>query len=443
MTSSRADGERTVGVDGLSVLFLPLASLLTLLVIVSAWSGVPRLRGQLVALFGLHSTFIGVFCALDMALFFTFWELMLIPSYFLIGSFGVGPERRRAAVRYVTYMLVGSAPVLLAIVLLAASARGPQGAYAFDYVALLKTSLPPRLQTWIFFLLLFGFAVKGPLFPFHTWLPSTLMESPFGMGVMLVGVKLGAYGIIRFVLPLAPEASARHMGILSVLGAVGIVYAALIALAQPNLRRMLAFSSVSHVGFVMVGLASMTHQGMQGAVLQMITMGLVSTGLLFAVGFLYSRLGTSDLSSMGGLAARAPVLTLFFFLIGLASIGLPGTAGFVGEHLILLGTFRADWRVAAVALLGVILGAAYFFRHFERAFLGPITRPSANAIRDLRPREILVLASLSVIILCAGIYPRPLAAVTDSSVRALTARVRVSEGRASPAAELSSLDLGK
>lgn len=424
-----------VGVDGLSVVFLPLASLLTLLIVVSAAPGAPRRKGQLIALLGLHSAFIGVFCALDMILFFTCWELMLVPSYFLIGSFGVGPERRRAAVRYVTYMLVGSAPVLLAILLLAVQAGAAQGSYTFDYIALLNAPIPSRLQTWIFFLLLFGFAVKGPVFPFHTWLPSTLMESPFGMGVMLVGVKLGAYGVLRFVLPLAPDASARHMGVLSALGAAGIVYAALIALAQPNLRRMLAFSSVSHVGFIMVGLASMTHQGTQGAVIQMINMGFISTGLLFIAGFLYGRTGSSELASMGGLAKRAPLLALFFFFIGLASVGVPGTSGFSGEHLILLGAFRADWRVGAFALAGVILGAAYLFKHFERAFLGPITRPAVEALRDLKPRELLVAGSLSAIILAAGVYPAPLVAVTDTSVRALLERV--SAGRAAPEASLS------
>jgi NADH-quinone oxidoreductase subunit M len=417
-----------VGVDGISVLFIPLTALLVVLVMVASWSSVTRLvRAYLVALLALEAVTIGIFSALDTVLFFTFWELLLVPSFALISLFGVGPERRYAAQKYFLYMLVGSLPVLVGIILLAVTQRSDAGplspGYAFDYLTLLARPLSPRIQTVIFALFFIGFAVKGPVFPFHTWLPTVIMESPVGFAVLVAGLKLGLYGMLRFVFPLAPEAVTRFAWILSGLGVLGILYGALVALAQPNLRRMLAFSSVSHVGFLLVGLASLTAQGIQGAVFQMLNMGFITTGLLFLAGFLHHRLGSSELLALGGLAKRAPFLAAFFLLLGLASIGLPGTSGFSGEHLILIGAFRSSPLTGLFAVVGVVLGAAYFLGSFERAFLGPIERPAAQRVQDLRPREWIIAGCLGAAVLGLGIYPAPVLAITGASVQALADRV--------------------
>jgi NADH-quinone oxidoreductase subunit M len=424
-----------VGVDGISVLFIPLTALLVVLVMVASWSSVTRwARVYLVALLALEAVTIGIFAALDTVLFFTFWELLLVPSFALISLFGVGPERRYAAQKYFLYMLVGSLPVLVGILLLAVTQRSaseggaPGGAplspgYAFDYLTLLARPLSPRLQTAIFALFFIGFAVKGPVFPFHTWLPTVIMESPVGFAVLVAGLKLGLYGMLRFVFPLAPLACSSFAWILSGLGVLGVIYGALVALAQPNLRRMLAFSSVSHVGFLLVGLASLTAQGIQGAVFQMLNMGFITTGLLFLAGFLHHRLGSSEILALGGVAKKAPFLAAFFLLLGLASIGLPGTSGFSGEHLILIGAFRSSPLTGLFAVIGVVLGAAYFLGSFERAFLGPIERPAVLRVSDLRPREWIIAGCLGAAVLGLGIYPAPVLAITGASVQAIADRV--------------------
>lgn len=423
-----------VGVDGISVLFVPLTAFLTLMVMLSSWSSVRfRPKPYLIALFALEATTIGIFTALDLVLFFVFWELILVPSYFLIRLWGIGPQRDYAALKYVMYMLAGSVPLLAGIVLLGLNAYDVQETYSFDFPTLLTMAVPPERQTLIFFLLVLGFAVKGPVFPFHTWLSTALMEGPVGLSVMLVGLKLGIYGLLRFAIPLVPEAAQEWAWLMTVLGLIAILYGALIALVQPNLRRLLAFASVGHVGLALLGLFVLNVQGLQGALLLMINLGIATTGLLFLTGFLHARTGTSELAAFGGVARQIPRLATFYFIIGLAFIGVPGTSGFPGEFLILLGAFRAHWAVAAIAVLGIILSAAFFLSSYERVFFGPVTRGTVRGLQDLRPREAIIAVAMGVLVLWIGLFPNPLLTMSRGSVQAVVERIE--QGSASQAVQ--------
>ena len=411
-----------VGIDGISVLFVPMTALLTLLVMISSLRTVrTRVKAFHIAAFGLASAAIGIFCALDAVLFFVFWEASLVPIYFLVSLWGVGPERRYAAMKFVLTMLVASGPLLLGIVLLGAQRHAIAGQYDFDWLTLRATPIPPNLQAVVFFLLLVGFAVKGPFFPLHTWMPAMLRECPVGVGVVLTGLKLGSYGVLRFIMPLLPDATARYAWLLGAVGVAGILYGALVSLVQPNMRRLLSFSTLSHVGFVLLGMSTRTPQGLAGAVLSMMNLGLSSTGLFFLTGFLQARVGSSEVSALGGVAKRAPLAAAFFLLLGLAGIGLPGTSGFAGEHLVLLGAFRMSVPLLLLALLGTILGAAYLLRVFERAFLGPATRPRVLSMKDLAPEELAVVACLGLLVLVIGFYPAPVVRIVSASVDALAA----------------------
>jgi len=413
-----------LGVDGISVLFIPLSAFLTLMVMLTSWSSIRfRSKPYLSALLVLQAATIGIFASLDLFLFFVFWELILVPSYLLIRLWGIGTQRGYAALKYVMYMLAGSTPLLVGIVLLGINHQNATGALSFDLVALLTVPVAPELQTVIFFLLAFGFAVKAPLFPFPTWVPTALMEGPVGMSVMLVGLKLGLYGLLRFVMPLLPEAASQWAWLMVGLGVIAVVYGALIALVQPNLRRLLAFASIGHVGLAVLGLFALNVQGIQGAVMLMLNLGLATTGLLFMAGFLHARTGSSELTALGGVGRHVPLMATFFFIIGLAFIGVPGTSGFPGEFLILLGAFDANWVVATVAVLGVILNAALFLRYFERAFLGPVTRDAVRKLQDLRPREAIVAVTLGFLVLAIGIFPNPILSITQGSVQALAERL--------------------
>ena len=415
-----------LGIDGIAALFPPLAALLCCAVILASWTSVqamPRLYFSL--LLALESATMGVFCALDLVLFFLFWELTLAPIYFLISLWGIGPERRFAAVKYTLFMLTGGIPLLFAFMLLGLHQTGATtaGHLNFDYLSLLDHRPPAPQQTVICLLLFFGFAVKTPLCPFHTWLPTVLREGPVGLSALLVGLKLGAFGILRFALPLAPTAAREYFWLMAVLGGFGAIYGALVALRQSNLRKMLAFSSVSHVGLVIVGIAAMNIQGVQGAIFQLVNFGVVAGGLMLLTGFLHHRLGSTDLASLGGLARPLPLLTAFFLLLGMASIGLPGTNGFVAELLILIGIFQVSPGVAFIALFGVILSAAYFLGFFQRAFLGPVTQPTVAAALDLRPRELLIAGVMAVLVLAGGLFPSLVQEVTASAANGWVARM--------------------
>ncbi|HIE55369.1 MAG TPA: NADH-quinone oxidoreductase subunit M, partial [Chromatiaceae bacterium] len=330
-----------VGVDGISVLFLPLTVLLFLAVLLASWNQVrlmPRLFFSLLLL--LESATLGVFCALDTMLFFLFWELSLLPLYFLVSHWGVGPNRRFAAVKYSLFMLAGGIPLLFGFLVLALGHAGSEGVPLFDLVRLLELGTPAHLQTLVFFLLLAGFAVKAPLVPFHTWLPVVAMEGPVAVVALLAGLKLGLFGLIRFVVPLAPEAAQSYHWLLAGLGVLGILYGALGALAQSNLRRMLAFSSVSHVGLVVLGVSSFSLQGIQGALFQLLNFIVISGGLFLLSGFLHQRIGSTEAVNLGGGAQGMPLLSAFFFLFALASLGVPGTSGFPAEFLLLFSALQ-------------------------------------------------------------------------------------------------------
>lgn len=399
-----------VGVDGISVLFLPLTVLLFVGVVLTSWTStrsMPRLYYSLLLL--LESATLGVYCALDTILFFLFWELTLIPTYFLISLWGVGPHRRFAAVKYTLFMLAGGVPLIFAFVLLAfdhAQVLGgiPTG-LVFDYPTLLSAPVAPEFQSAIFFLLLLGFAAKVPIFPLHTWLPTIAMEGSASIAALVTGLKLGAYGLIRYLVPLAPDATQEYHWLLAGLGVVGMIYGALLAMAQTNLRRMLAYASMSHVGLVVLGIASLNLQGIQGSLFQLINFTVVAGGLFLLTGFLHHRTGSTDILSLGGVATTMPLLSAFFLLLGLASLGIPGTNGFPAEFLILVGALETHTGAGLAALSAMVLGAAYFMGIFRKTFLGPVHSKVVTEAMDLRPRELMVAVALSLLVLLLGLLP--------------------------------------
>jgi len=403
--------EYLIGVDGMSVLFLPLTVLLFIGVILASWTSVrtlPRLYYTLLLI--LESATLGIFCALDTILFFLFWELTLIPTFFLISLWGIGPHRRYAAVKYTLMMLTGGVPLLFGFLLLAFDHAGKTPGdmtdkLMFSYPELLASPLPAELQTAVFFLLLLGFAVKAPVFPLHTWLPTVAMEGPASIAALMTGLKLGVYGLIRFTVPLAPAAAQEFHWLLAGLGVVGILYGALMALSQTNLRRMLAFSSLSHVGLVLLGISAFTLQGIQGALFQLLNFTVVAGGIFLLSGFLHHRVGSTDVVSLGGVAQRMPLLTAGFFLFGLAGMGVPGTNGFPAEFLLILSALDSHTGAGLAALAGVVLGAAYFLGMFRRAFLGPMHNAAVIEAVDLRRRELAVMLVLGVLILAGGLFP--------------------------------------
>ncbi|HXF93134.1 MAG TPA: NADH-quinone oxidoreductase subunit M [Nitrospiraceae bacterium] len=422
-----------LAVDGISVLFVGLTAFLTVLIVIYSWETVRhQAKLYLMALLALESTIIGIFVSLDLILFFVFWELMLIPSYFLIKLWGSGPERHYAALKYVLYTLLGSVFMLVGFALLNlnyhrwAVTHHVEPSYSFDLLELLTVPVPVEQQVLIFWLIFLGLAFKAPVFPFHTWLPDALLEGPIGMAVVLAGLKLGTYGFLRFSIPLLPEAS-RSEGVVTVVMALalaGILYGAITALIQPDFRRLLAFSSISHLGFCVVGLFALNFQGLQGSLLTMINLGFTTAGLFFIAGFLYARRHSTQLPALGGgLARQVPLLATFLLIIGLASIGLPGTNGFVGEFLVLLGAFKAKWVYGAIAVTAVIFGAAYFLWYYERLMMGPLTMGPGQAMPDLHGRETAIAVSLCVMILWIGLYPAPFLRMMNGSVQALMDRL--------------------
>lgn len=400
-----------VGVDGISVLFLPMSALLTLTAIVASWNSVqysPHFHFAL--LLALEGVTIGVFTALDTVLFFLFWELTLPPFFFLIGLWGIGSQRRGAAMKYTLFMLFGGVSLLFAIVILATNHAVTVGgaipqALSFSLPVLLETPLAADLQTLIFLLLLLGFGVKAPLVPFHTWLPTAAMEGPAHITAILTGLKLGIYGILRFTMPLAPSAAVEYSWLLSILGAVTLIYGALIALQQTNLRRLLAYASLSHVGLVVVGIASLNMQGLQGAVFQLLNFTLVASSLMLVAGMIQHRLGSTEIIHLGGLAKVMPRLTCFYFLFTLASIGVPGTSGFPAELMLIIGALKTHASLGIAALVGAILGAAYMLSYIRRAFFGPITQSVASQAQDLSPRELALLCVPTLLVLVFGFFP--------------------------------------
>jgi NADH-quinone oxidoreductase subunit M len=411
-----------LGVDGLAVLFLPATALLFIGVILASWNSVhtlPRLYYSLLLL--LQAATLGVFCALDTILFFLFWELTLIPIYFLVSLWGIGPNRRHAATKYTLVMLAGGVPLLFGFLVLAFGASDTTP--VFDLPTLLSMPLPSDLQTLVFLLLLLGFGVKVPVFPLHTWLTLITMDGPAAIAALITGLKLGAFGLLRFAVPLAPTAAQELQWLLIGLGVVSILFGAAAALAQTNLRRMLGYASLSHVGLVVVAIAMFNLQGIQGAVLQLLNFSIASGGLFLLMNHLHQRTGTTDIANLSGAARTMPLLASFFLLFGLAGMGMPGTSGFPAELLILLSTFQHHAGAGLAALVGMVLGAAYFLNLYRRAFFGPVLRPEVEQAADLLPRERWLALLFAVLLLVFGFFPSLLLDLIRPAAEAWVARL--------------------
>jgi NADH-quinone oxidoreductase subunit M len=399
--------EYFVGVDGISLLLLVLTGFLTPLALVGSWESVHKqTKAFCIFVLLLESAMMGVFISLDLFLFYIFWDAMLVPMYFLIGIWGY--ERRiYAAIKFILYTMAGSVLMLLAILGLAYMHYASTGSYSFDLLALYEMDVPLHTQFWFFLAFALAFAIKVPLFPFHTWLPDAHVEAPTAGSVILAGVmlKMGTYGLVRLAFPLFPGAAAYFAPALAVLAVIGIIYGALVAMVQPDLKKLVAYSSVSHLGFVVLGIAAMNTQGVSGAVYQMLSHGISTGGLFLIVGMLSDRRHTRQIAEFGGLKKVVPRLVAAFLIVTLASIGLPGLNGFVGEFLILLGAFRWDPRLAAFAATGVILSATYMLRMFQRVNYGPVTNEENAKLPDLRPREWAVIVPIIAVTILMGVVP--------------------------------------
>ena len=408
-----------VGVDGISLLLLVLTGFLTPIALLSSWESVhKKTKAFCICLLLLESAMIGVFVSLDLFLFYVFWDAMLIPMYLLIGIWGY--ERRvYAAVKFILYTMAGSVLMLLAILALAYLHNAATGAYSFDLQRLYTLQIPMQLQIWGFLAFALAFAIKVPLFPFHTWLPDAHVEAPTAGSVILAGVllKMGTYGLVRFAFPLFPRAAVMFAPYLAGLAVIGIIYGALVAMVQPDMKKLVAYSSVSHLGFVVLGIAAMNTQGLQGAVYQMLNHGVSTGGLFLIVGMLSDRRHTRLIANYGGLKRVVPRLVAVFLIVTLSSIGLPGLNGFVGEFLILLGAFRWSPRAAALAATGVILSATYMLWMFQRVNYGPVTHEENATMHDLTPREWAVLVPIVAMTVLMGVLPniflRPIAPAVE------------------------------
>jgi NADH-quinone oxidoreductase subunit M len=420
-----------VGIDGISLFLVVLTAFLTPLALLSSWESVhERVKQFSMVLLALESAMLGVFIALDLFLFYIFWDAMLIPMYFLIGIWGYD-RRVYAAIKFILYTMAGSVLMLLAILALAYHHNDVAGAPSFDLLKLYQLQIPGPLQVWGFLALAIAFAIKVPLFPFHTWLPDAHVEAPTAGSVILAGVllKMGTYGFVRFAFPLFPDAALYFAPYLGGLAVVGIIYGALVAMVQPDLKKLIAYSSVSHLGFVGLGIAAMNIQGVQGAVYQMLNHG-VSTGALFLiVGMLSDRRHTRLIAEFGGLKRVLPKLSAAFLVITLASIGLPGLNGFVGELLILVGAFRWNPRLASVAAAGVVLSAVYMLWMFQRVNYGPVTNEQNAPLRDLSPRERWTLWPAVVMTIVMGVAPMIFLKPIEPAVVRLVEVVRRNQGQ--------------
>jgi NADH-quinone oxidoreductase subunit M len=416
-----------VGVDGISILLVLLTTFLSPIALGSAWHAIEeRTKEFVIAMLVLESGMLGVFVSLDLFLFFVFWEAMLVPMYFIIGVWG-GARRVYAAIKFVLYTMVGSALMLVAILALYYQHGVATGTFTFDVPTIAQWVMPPgTAQTLMFLAFALAFAIKVPLFPFHTWLPDAHVEAPTAGSVILAGVllKMGTYGFLRFCLPLFPDASVSAAGLVFALAIVGIVYGAWVSTVQPDLKKLVAYSSVSHLGFVMLGLFTFTPQGISGGVIQMINHGLSTGALFLMVGMIYERRHTRLIDDFGGLWQVIPAFSALFLVVALSSLGLPGLNGFVGEFLILVGAFQVNGWLAAIATTGIIFAAVYLLWMYQRVVFGEVRHEANRRLVDLTPREWAVLVPVLVFIVWIGVYPTTFTGKTQASIDALIAQVQ-------------------
>ncbi len=414
----------SLGVDGISLPLILLTTLITPLCVLTSWRAIEtRVRDFMAVLLVMETAMLGVFVALDFVLFYIFWEVMLIPMYLLIGVWG-GPNRLYAAIKFFLYTFTGSVLLLIAILVLFF-----HGGQTFDILALSRASYPSALQHWLFLALFIAFAVKVPMFPFHTWLPDAHVEAPTAGSVMLASVllKMGAYGFLRFVIPMLPDATVTFAPLVITLSLIAIIYGAYMALAQADLKKLIAYSSVSHMGFVTLGIFVLTTQGVEGAILQMVNHGITTGALFICVGTIYERTHSRMIEDNMGLAGPMPRYATLLVIFALSSLGLPGTNSFVGEFLVLIGTILWSKLAAAIAALGVILAAVYLLWMVQRVVFGVQEGQTHTHLADLTPREMATLAPLVILVFWIGFFPNPFLTVMHGSttklVRAATAAV--------------------
>jgi NADH-quinone oxidoreductase subunit M len=404
-----------MGVDGISLPLVILTTAILPIAILASWTSIQyRVREYMIAFLVLETLMVGSFCALDLVLFYLFFEGGLIPMFLIIGVWG-GPRRVYASFKFFLYTLLGSVLMLLAIMAMYWDAG------TTDIPTLLHHAFPRSLQTWAWFAFLASFAVKMPMWPVHTWLPDAHVEAPTAGSVILAAIllKLGGYGFLRFSLPMFPEASQHLAPLIYALSVIAIIYTSLVALMQEDVKKLIAYSSVAHMGFVTMGIFAVTAQGIAGGIFQMISHGIVSAALFLCVGVVYDRMHTREIAAYGGLVNRMPVYAFVFMVFTLANIGLPGTSGFVGEFLTLIGTFRINTWVATLATIGTILSAAYALWLYRKVILGKLEKPSLFNIKDLGWREITIFVPLIVLTIIIGVYPKPILDFSSASVTQL------------------------
>ena len=397
-----------VGIDGFSLLLIMLTTFLTPICVLATWEDIQhRVKEFMICLLALMSGMIGVFVSLDLFLFYVFWEVMLIPMYLLIGIWGNPARRVYAAIKFFLFTMFGSLLMLVAILVLYFHYGKTTGTYTFDLLKLYSISVPFNMQFWMFLAFGLAFAIKVPMFPFHTWLPDAHTEAPTVGSVILAAVllKMGTYGFLRFNMPLFPQAAHYFVPLFSILAVIGIIYGALVSMMQKDLKRLIAFSSVSHLGFVMLGLFTFTMPGVQGGIIQMINHGLSTGALFLIVGVIYERRHTRLISEFGGLSTPMPIYATIFMIVALSSIGLPGLNGFVGEFLILLGAFKVNKIYAILSATGVIFAACYMLWMFQRVMFGQVTNEKNKDLKDLSCREIALFIPLLLFIVWIGVYP--------------------------------------
>lgn len=414
-----------LGVDGISLLLVLLTTFITVVCILASWTEITRkVKGYMALFLYIETASLGIFMSMDLFLFYVFWEAVLIPMVFIIGVWG-GTRRLYSAIKFFIFTFLGSLFMFIGILALYFYHGKMTGVYTFDATTLFQNPVPPELQFWIFIAFFMGFAVKVPMFPLHTWLPDAHTEAPTAGSIVLAAVllKLGAYGFLRFSLPLLPNASMQFAPLMIGISIFAIIYGALVTIAQKDIKKLIAYSSVSHMGFVMLGMFALNAEGLKGSVMQMLNHG-ISTGALFLlVGMIYERTHTRIIGDFGGIFKTMPIYGVFFLIILLSSMGMPVTNGFIGEIFVLLGAFKAHWCYATLAVIGVLLGAAYLLWMFQRVFLGNFVYHGEDSLKDLGWRERIVTIPFIIMVFWIGIFPRPFLRTMDASLNSLIKQV--------------------